>query len=229
MKIRSLIAAVLALGGAASAGATILVNDYGSFTVSYDDSTVFGSPSFSFTSGGGVTGFGWSVPGAVNVSSLGAPMSVPFAMPDFTVAANPGWSLSGPVAGFLGNLVFTEVGDGALTTATAAGTFSIDGGAGVSSGGALAKVPTLVSPPITSGYYAGSTSFAAPAFTILSFTGGSLTLTAAGGAFSSIIAQPQNELKFSVVATPVPEPETWALLAAGLLSVMTLARRRRQD
>jgi hypothetical protein len=67
------------------------------------------------------------------------------------------------------------------------------------------------------------------AFNSFSFSGGSLSLQASGGLFSSIIGQPQNELRVSLVAMPVPEPETYAMLLAGLGVMALLFSRRRQN
>ena len=63
-------------------------------------------------------------------------------------------------------------------------------------------------------------------FSSFSFSGGSLAMTAGGGTFSSAIGQTQNELKFSLVAVPVSEPEPAALMLAGRLTLGSLARRR---
>lgn len=57
-----------------------------------------------------------------------------------------------------------------------------------------------------------------------------LTLTGTGG-----VAFPDTTMRagydglanFTAVAAPIPEPETWALMGAGLLGVAVLARRRR--
>lgn len=225
MKFQALFTAVLALAGAASANA-LVVADLGAYTVSYDETTRgFGYMAYSFTSGGGSTGFAWNVGPSVLVASGAAAASASFAMPDFTISVNPGWALSGPVSALLGNLVFNEF-MGATTTVAATGSVAVDGGAAVPVGGALTRVVTSPPGSLTSGYYVGNTTLPIGGFSSFSFSGGSLTLTAAGGVFSSVVSQPQNELKFSLVANPVPEPETAALMLAGLLTLGSLARRR---
>ena len=225
MKLHPVFAAVLALASAVSVKA-LTVNAYDAYTLSYDESTSFGLTGFSFNGGGGTTGFGWNVDTSVTVTSFGPASAAAFMLPSFTISVNPGWALSGPVDGFLGNLVFNEVGLGAGTSATASGMVSIDGSPAVAFGGALTKVPTTVVPGYTGGYFVGSGSVVAGSFSSFTFSGGSLALTAAGGAFSSIIGQSQNTLSFGLIATPVPEPETSALLVAGLLTLGSLARRR---
>ena len=226
MQFHTAFAVVLALAGATSANA-LVVADLGAYTVSYDETTPgFGHMAYSFTPGGGSTGFAWHVGSSVLVASGAAAVSASFALPDFTVSVNPGWALSGPVSAFLGNLVFNEF-LGATTTATAMGAVAVDGGAALPVGGALTRVVTSPPGPLTSGYYVGNTTLPIGGFSSFSFSGGSLTLTAAGGVFSSVVSQPQNELKFSLIANPVPEPETAALMLAGLLALGSLARRRR--
>ena len=225
MKFNQTLATLLALTGMASSQATAVVN-LGAFTLSYNDTTTsFGTLAYSFSSGGGVTGFAWNVQDVVQVISFGAATSAVFVVPDFTITTNPGWSLSGPLISTLGNIVFNEVG-GSTTTATAVGSVSVDGGPLVAVGGALARTVTTSVPSFVGGYYADTVSAPFGGFSTLSVAGATLTLTAGGGTFSSVIGQTQNELKYSLIANPVPEPETAALLLAGLLTVGTLARRR---
>lgn len=225
MKSHSILAAVLALAGATSANALTVAN-FGAYTLSYDETSSFTFVDFTFTGGGGSTGFGWNVDTSVNVISFGAATPASFTLPSFTITANPGWTLSGPVGGFLGNLVFNEVGAGAATGASASGMVSIDGGPAAVFGGPLTKVSTTTVPGYTGGYYDGNDSVLVGSFSTFSFTGGSLALSAGGGTFSSILGQAQNELRYGLIATPVPEPETAALLLAGLLTLGSLARRR---
>ena len=225
MKLKSTAVAVFGLLAALSAQADVV--DYGSFSVNYDASTVFGAPTLSFSAAGNVVGFGWTVPTDVQVVSLGSLVNATFALPSFTITANSGWALSGGVEGFLGNLVFNELGGS--TGASVTGSVVVDGSPSFPFGGALDKVVLSSTGGLTTGYYSGNYSAPIGAFNSFSFSGGSLSLQASGGVFSSIIGQPQNELKVSLVATPVPEPETYAMLLAGLGVIAMLSIRRRRN
>lgn len=225
MKLKNvLVSAVLVTGMSLASAATV---DYDAFTLDFNDDTVLGSPSFSFSGGAGLTGFGWSLPSDIQVISTGgSPESATFTLPSFTITAKPGWVLSGPVGSLLGNVVFNEVGDGASTSMFATADVSIDGGTAFAAGGAVDRSITTVTDTVISGFYRGSAVADYGSFTTLSVTNVSLSLSAEGGIFASIIAQPQNILEFSLTAAPVPEPEAWALLMAGLGLVGYAARRR---
>lgn len=221
MKLKSLaVAAALAASGLAQATTTFSATG---FSVTYDETTSFGYITSWFT-GGNWTGFEWSVDPSVNVTSIGgAAATATFALPDFTITANPGYALSGPLTGSLGNIVYFLNGTGATASITATATVSVDGGPATTLPSA-ALAQTVITPSF--GYFAGSSSAPLGGFTSFAVTGASITLTASGGSFASIGGQPQNKLKFDFTATPVPEPETYALMLAGLGLVGFMARRR---
>ncbi|MDR7267672.1 hypothetical protein J2X20_000301 [Pelomonas saccharophila] len=224
MKLKSLAAAAaLLVSGLASATTTF---NAGAFSVVYDETTTsFGWISSWFSGAAGATGFEWSVDPSVNVTSIGgAPVSATFAIPDFTISANAGYTLSGPVKSSLGNIVYFQNGAGSTTSITATGHVSVNGGPST----LLPSSPLTQTPSSPSlGFFSGSSSFAAGNFSSFAVSGASITLNASGGSFAAIGAQPQNKLKFEFTAVPVPEPETYALLLAGLGVVGLLARRRR--
>lgn len=225
------IAATALLAFAASTASAQVSTDLGAFTLTYDDSTSFGSLAGSFNAGGGQTGFNWNV--STDLSAVlvgdGAAQHV-FALPSFTITANPGWTLSGPITGFLGNLSFTEVFGGSVTVSGSADV-AVNGVPAGSVSGALPRTITADAPPVfAQGYFSALQT--SPAFSFSSFTvsNASLTVDLSGtnvSSFASLQGQPQNQLRVSLIATPVPEPETYALMLAGLGLVGFLARRRR--
>lgn len=226
MQLKPLIAGVIAAFGMATASAATV--NFTEYTLTYDDSTTFGGLSGSFGSGSTV-GFNWTVPDSVHIASVGgAAVSNTFTLPSFTVTANAGYVLSGPVTGFLGNLVYTEVGTPTITV-TATADVSVNGSPAFAFGGTIFGTETSGIPGVFSnGYYSGTQSAPIGAFTSFSVSNATLALSASGGTFASITAQPQNKLEFSFTAAPVPEPETYALMMAGLAVVGFVARRRPQ-
>ena len=227
MQVKSIAAAAALLFAAGAVSATQLA-DFGSHTVSYDETTAFGGLSSSFTAGDGVAGFTWTVPNSASVFNAGTADAtvVRVDLPSFTVTANAGWALSN-IQAFLGNLVYFEVG-GATTGILIYGDVSVNGGPAMALSSGVNWVETSSSGMARSGYF-GQTfgPGLSGGFTSISLTNAHMDLSAQGGVFSSIVAQPQNRLEVSLVAVPVPEPETYAMMLAGLGALGWLARRRR--
>ena len=224
MKLKS-IAAAVALITASSLSSAMTSWDLGSYTVTYDETTTFGALAGAYTSGGGAVGFHWNFSPDVQVTSVGGSVvSATFALPDFTISANPGWTISGGVTGSMGNVVYAEFG-GSTTSISVAASASVDGSPTfVLPLTSLTKVPTGG----TLGYFADTVTMPIGTFSTFAVNAGSITLDASGGFAAAISAQPQNELAFSFFANPVPEPETYAMLLSGLGVVGWVARRRRQ-
>lgn len=227
MKIKNVVAAVSLLAAGLAQAAVVTVNA-GAYSVTYDDATIgFGAIS-NMTNSGSSVAFEWSLQAAVQAQSFQqGSITASFAIPDFTITANPGWALSGALSSTLGNVTYFEAGTSASTSLSAGATVSVNGGPGVLV--PLAPLGKVSSGP-NSGWFAGAQTLPFGGFSSLSVTGGQLVLnaTAGAGSFAAITGQPQNKLTFAFTANPVPEPETYALLLAGLGIVGLVARRRQQ-
>lgn len=215
---------------AVSAASATTVSDIGAATVTYDETTPLGFIAGSFSSSA-TYGFHWTIPNSVtlvnNVQGTIAFLSVD--LPSFTVTRNAGYNLSDVTATF-GNPSFFDLG----------GTSNIEYNADVSvNGGPTTHIQGLVDFVVTNqdlmiglnaGYFSQTGTLAGP-FTSFAVTNASLLLTASvdanTGTLSSIVSNPQNQLEISFGVTPVPEPETAAMLLAGLSAMAWLTRRRR--
>lgn len=231
MRYRRLGVAIAAWGVMGSALAGFTAVDYGSYTVTYDDSSSFGAPSFNSASGTAVS-FGWSVPTSVN--SVNAAISV-FDLPQFLIRPNAGFELSGPVEVFLGNFVFSETSSpaslastSALLTGWAVKDEDYSAAAPVSKN--LIRDVTAANDSLVVGTYSGSATAATGAFSSLGFWYGQLTFETGGGYSAAVVGQPQNVFRINLVSTPtppVPEPSAFHLMMAGGMLVGALAWRRR--
>lgn len=226
MQFKPTLIALAATLGIGSAQALDVVN-VGAFTLSYDESSDLGWVS-GWYSASGWQGFEWTVPANVQVVALGGGSgSASFVLPSFTISANAGWQLTGDIGGFLGNLVYNLVGAGAEVSAEVTGNLSIDGGPALAVGGLLTQTATSGVPGVFEiGYLSGSQSANVGGFSTLSFSGGMLNLSAGGGSFAAITAQPQNKMKIDVAVAEVPEPAALALILAGLGALGSVYRRR---
>lgn len=189
------------------------------YSVTYDTDTVLGG--LSFNSGGdGATTFGWSLPSTL-VANAG---TFEFVLPTFTLTANSGYSLSGALGGFLGNLSFAEPGNDE-TGAWISGTVSMDGSPGAGFFSLLDRTELVNVPGVLrSGYYSleGDVGFGS----FSSVTVSDFVLTLDAGASAAVFSTNQGRLEVRFFAAPVPEPETYAMLLAGLGLVSMVARRR---
>lgn len=215
-------AALLALSSLAQA-ATQSVN-FGPATLTYDDATTFGGLSSTSSSSSG-WGFEWTVPNSVQVSSFGALQTLSVQLPSFTLSANAGYTLNGVLSAFFGNLTYTEVG-GATTGILAYADISVNGGPAISWSDSIGWTSTSSGPGFNLGYFGGTTTQSFGNYQSVTISNASIVLSATGGTFSSITAQPQNNLHIDFQAAAVPEPGTYAMLLAGLGMVGFLARRR---
>lgn len=224
MKLSPLFAG-LALASSLLPASALVVQDNGSYTLSYDDSSDLGGLSSWFTSSNSA-GFQWNFNDAIKVVSVGGALEMrSVSLPSFTVTANAGWTLS-DLHAFIGKLAFTEVG-GSTTGILAYADVEIDGMDYSISGALIDWVATDAGPSHNIGYFASS-ALLPLTFSTLSVSNASLVLSAADGDFGSILATDQNKLEISFNVTAVPEPETYAMLLAGLGVVGWVAAKRRR-
>lgn len=210
----TLTASLLALGFSAH-GATQTVSN-AQYTLTYDDSSPLGLLSSTFSASGNVFGFTWDVPDSVTVGN-GA--SNTWTLPSFTVVANSGYLLSN-LGGSLGKLSYASFGGS--TTASASGTLNVNGNT-VASGPVNL---TLKSTSSYGGYYNYDANYGGSGIQSFAFTAGLLTLTAGPNAVVLSTGQPQ--MKVSFIASAVAEPESYAMMLAGLGAMGLLAVRRRR-
>jgi hypothetical protein len=201
------------------------------YSVSVDNTNIFGnagSPSSGFSSGATV-GQAWLVPDAVNTFGLNSSNTFSFDLPAFTLTADSGYTLGGPVTLSIGNFTLTAL-NGAMWGGSMTGTLSVNGGAGILVSSIVAGPTTVVAPGYISGTLSATDTVTIPSgASTISFSGGVLTLSAfaAPGQFANILPNGQTEFRVSFTAAPVPEPESYAMLAAGLFLIGSIVRRRR--
>ena len=225
--IRSSFAAALVVVAGTAGAASFSATEY---TVDYDDSTAFGGVSFTSGGGGNTFGFGWHFPAAPNaivVESDGAgTVSSNFNLPSFTITANAGYTLNGALSGFLGNLSYTAIRGAEIGGSVNSAMVSIDGGPATAVDPVLLSTTGLAG---SSGILSATQTYSPGAVTSIRLSGAVLTLmaSATGAQYASITGQPQNEFSITFTAAPVPEPESYAMLGAGLFLIGAIVRRRR--
>ena len=228
MQLKTLAAAAL-LAVSSLAHAAIQVVDFGggvaTLTIDTDTTTALGGLSTSSSNTG--YGFEWVLPTSVQVVSTGALQTLVVQLPTFTLQANAGYTLNGVFSAFLGNLAYTEIG-GATTGILAYADTSLNGGLAQSSVAGVPWESSSNGAGYNIGFFGGTKVQSFGDYQSITISNASIVLSATGGSFSSITANSQNKLKFEFQAAAVPEPESYALLLAGLSVVGFLARRRQR-
>lgn len=212
------------VGLAASLAASAQTIDFGSFVLDFDATTTFGAPSADFSGGNGLVSLSWAVPDSVHLAVNDGLDFAEFNLPSFTITAKPSaFRLRGPVTGLFGNLVFSEFGE-SQTFASIDGEASVNGLGPVAVGGDMTRTETVSNPGVfTGGYYSATASAPLGEFSSFSFGNGHVDFTVFGT--GAILAQPQNELRVSFFAAPVPVP-TAVWLFGSALSGLGFMRRR---
>lgn len=228
MMLKSLFAAAV-LTVAVSAASAASVVDLGPATLTYDDTTDFGG-----IGGSSSASFHWNLPPSATLVNVtpGTSVDLTIDLPSFTITKNAGYDLSNLSANF-GNPAFFEVGG--FTSIAFDADISFNGGPTTHVNGLIDWTLTQQGPNFSYniGYFSDSGTLPG-AFNSFSVSNASLLLTAevaANGQFASITSNPQNrlEVSFSSAPTaPVPEPETAAMLLAGLAAMGWVAQRRRK-
>lgn len=227
MKLKSVLVAASLLLTVSAASATTSDN-IGGATLTYDETTTLGS--IGTFSGFQFEGFSWQIPDSAIVANTvqGTTAFLTVELPSFTLTANPGYALS-KLTGFFGSPTFYDLGG--TSNILFEGEISINGATPI-------PLSSLIDFEVTNqnldialnaGFFSQKETLPGP-FTSFTLSNASLLLTAyvfEDGTESRIFSNPQNKLEISYNVVAVPEPETGAMLLAGLAAVGWVARRRR--
>ncbi len=201
------------------ASAAIQTVDVGSYTVEYEDANDLGLLSYAYYAGSNKQGLAWTLPDSLFVNDA----TTDFLLPSFTITANPGYTFTGSLNGFIGNLSYTEFGTGE-SGAWISGAASVDGSPLQPFYQLLNRTEQVSSPAIRTGYYSLAGNESIGSFSSLVVSGLKLTLSASSTAVVNSVGQ--GELRIELVAVPVPEADTYVMLLAGLGLLFMVARRR---
>lgn len=225
MKMKQAFLGAMSLVASVAASAANL--DLGSFTLFYDEGTAFGDPVATVGPGNEV-GFTWSLGSAVAYQNVGGNPVVPnlIQLPSYTVTAKPGFSLSGPLNSFSGNVVYSDF-NGNNTAMLLLGGVSFDGGAGINIDTEFTKTALISVPELAEvGSFSLEKQTPVGNFQTVSFIGSLLLISSGteGLSLAAIQSRSEDFFKVSFVATPVPVPPAAWLFSSALVGLVL--RRR---
>lgn len=235
MNMKQAFFGTLSLLASVTASATTVL-DLGQYTLTYDETTPFGAPTLNTSGPGNAVSFGWSLGSAVNYLNVGPSVDAnalqkQIFLPSYSVAANAGFTLSGPLTSFTGKPVYAEF-NGNVTSMTLTSVMSLDGSAPVQTDSLFTKNIVISSPGLGEvGTMSLNLNAPIGPFSTLSFNGAlvlsssGLSGPAPGGSLGAIQSTADDSFNVSFFATPVPVPPAAWLFSSALIGLV-LRRRR---
>jgi len=217
-----------ALSLVASMAASAATLDLGAYTLTYDENTPFGNPTTT-TGPGNEVSFSWSLGNAVSYLNVGPAAVVPVAviLPSYTISANAGFSLSGPLSTVSGDIVYAEF-LGNVTNIALLGAMAFNSDPAVDVSTLFTKTPIIsVAPLAEVGTMSLNLNAPVGNFNTVSFAGSLLlasTGTPDGVSLAAIQSRSEDKFQVSFFATPVPVPPAAWLFSSALVGLVLRCR-----
>ncbi len=225
----------LGLVGLATVGMSITapaaIIDTGSVVITFEDSTIFGTPTVS-NLGSDVT-FAWAVPTSIALGSVSSNKSKDFTLPDYSVTASTGFHLSGVVRGVVGDFNFSEIGaspPSVTVSAAVTGNLFLNNALLSPVELGLTRVERSSDGGFTNGYLRSESSPNFGNYTQFGLTNSKLHLEISVGEVdpggASIFATSSTVYSATFHSTPVPVPAGLWLLTPALAALSTRRRAK---